>query len=220
MRSFRKAAAIFLLVIGIPITLLAIADIFNPNEPRSEKEDALAAMVLFGLPPAAGGSWILWGMRRDQRNSQADRLRSAFFSQLQAGQGHITVLGFAMATQLTGDVAKAYLNERAREFDADFKVDEGGGISYYFNLGHQGVQALEPEETYDVILQALPMADAQPVVQVAQELTGQSWQAVQALVQAPPQTLATGVSRDVAEVFKQRLEVVGAQIIVALKVDS
>lgn len=41
---------------------------------------------------------------------------------------------FAMAANLTGDAAKRYLDERAKEFEANFEVDEQGGIFYRFPL--------------------------------------------------------------------------------------
>lgn len=39
-----------------------------------------------------------------------------------------------METELDGDAAKAYLDTRAKEFNAAYNVTEEGSFSYYFNL--------------------------------------------------------------------------------------
>jgi len=39
-----------------------------------------------------------------------------------------------MVTGLTGEMAKTYLDERAREFSANFDVDDEGNLFYCFNL--------------------------------------------------------------------------------------
>jgi hypothetical protein len=39
-----------------------------------------------------------------------------------------------MEAQLSATAAQQYLDEKAKEFDADFGVNEEGGIFYYFIL--------------------------------------------------------------------------------------
>jgi serine/threonine-protein kinase len=126
-----------LLTIGLPITLLATLEIFNPKQPPADREGALAALMIFGLPPTALGSWMIWNAQRKQHQRERDRLQTTFYRILQENQGYINTLCFAMETGLNGEQAQAYLNEKAKEFNADYQIGEDGQILYYFNLGKQ-----------------------------------------------------------------------------------
>jgi hypothetical protein len=53
---------------------------------------------------------------------------------LQQNQGRVTVLGFAMHSQLPAVVARQYLDEKAKEFNANFQVNEEGAVSYHFDI--------------------------------------------------------------------------------------
>jgi hypothetical protein len=61
-------------------------------------------------------------------------LRSQFYQILQTNNGRITLLGFAMQSQLPAAEAKEYLDQKAKEFNANFQVNEEGGVSYHFDL--------------------------------------------------------------------------------------
>lgn len=81
----------------------------------------------------AGGLAIgLWGWHRYQRYQQM--LHQLFYEQIQAHQGRISVLEFAMAAQLTGPQARSFLDARARDFFADFEPTEAGDVLYTFRL--------------------------------------------------------------------------------------
>ncbi|GAC1470556.1 MAG: hypothetical protein NVSMB70_15590 [Chamaesiphon sp.] len=54
---------------------------------------------------------------------------------LKENHGHITVLRLTMEAKITASLAKQYLDELAKEFDATFDVSDEGVISYYFALG-------------------------------------------------------------------------------------
>ncbi len=134
MKLSTKIAVGFLLGIGAPIFLLCGTEVFNPKATPSSREDALAAVLLFGLPPTALGSWLLWSHNRRSKQEERDRLRAAFFRLLQENSGHLTVLRFSMETGLEGEAAKVYLDSRAKEFNAAYNITEEGSFSYYFNL--------------------------------------------------------------------------------------
>jgi hypothetical protein len=53
---------------------------------------------------------------------------------LQDNHGRVTVLGFAMQSQLPAAHARQYLDEKAQEFNANFKVNEEGAVSYHFDV--------------------------------------------------------------------------------------
>lgn len=46
----------------------------------------------------------------------------------------MTVLGFAINSQLPATAAKKYLDLKAKEFNGNFDVSEEGNISYYFHI--------------------------------------------------------------------------------------
>jgi len=137
--------------VGLPITLMATVEILSSTEPAQDRQDAMAALILFGLPPSATGGWLIWNAYRQQQQQDRDRLRSAFFHLLRQGNGHLTVLQFAMETGLDGEAARTYLDQRAREFSATFEVTEDGKLFYDFAIS--GIDALSlpatGTETYD-----------------------------------------------------------------------
>lgn len=102
----------------------------NPNV--LEKRETIAAGLLLGLPATVGGGWLLWHNRRQQRLRQAQHLRATFFTLLQAKQGKITPLALAMAANVEGAIATAYLRDRSLDFDATFQVDAEGNVVYCF----------------------------------------------------------------------------------------
>jgi hypothetical protein len=44
------------------------------------------------------------------------------------------LLSFAMQSQLPATEAKEYLDQKAKEFNANFQVNEAGGVSYHFDV--------------------------------------------------------------------------------------
>ncbi|MDF5720205.1 MAG: hypothetical protein PUP91_06890 [Rhizonema sp. PD37] len=90
------------------------------------------ACLLFGLPITGAGSWLAWSLHQQGRREIQQRLQSVFHQQLKLDQGKITVMQFALEAQLTAGIAKQYLDEKAKEFDATFNVSEDGEIYYCF----------------------------------------------------------------------------------------
>jgi ribosomal protein L7/L12 len=224
MRLITKIAAGVLLGIGLPIVLGMGADLANPKS--TNKEGALAAICFFGLGPSALGGWLILGGRRKSEQEEHDRLQTSFFKLLKQGDGRITPLGFAMETGLTGELAKAYLDERAREFSANFDVDEEGNMFYRFNLGGTipesrsnpqpktkrviPGQPIAAYGNFDVILEALPDVHKIAAMRVVRELTGLGYKDVKDLVEAVPTPLTTSVSEAIAQQCKDQLEAIGA----------
>lgn len=60
------------------------------------------------------------------------RLYQCFYACVQANQGRISVLDFAMAADITGPQARAFLDARARDFFAEFEPMAHGDIVYTF----------------------------------------------------------------------------------------
>ena len=220
MKLFTKVMAGVLLGIGLPITLLAVNSLANPNLPPSSKMEATAALVFFGLTPATVGGWLAYSLHQQRQQESRDRLRSTFFRLLQESNGHLTQLWFAMETGLDGEAAKLYLQERAKEFDAAFNVSEQGTISYFFDLGSAYPGLSAATETYDLLLEYVPFNRKSRAGDLIQDLTGwQTHQINQTLRKLPrgPVVLKQGVSKVIAEETRHQFEAIGARLLIVLK---
>lgn len=230
MKLITKLTAGVLLGIGLPIALLAVTDIANPT--AKNKEGAVAALCLFALPSSALGGWLVLGARRKDQQEMSDRLQTAFFKLLKQGDGRITPLSFAMETGLTGAMAKAYLDERASEFGANFDVDDEGNMFYRFNL--EGVslpgssankvqsqkqwlvvgQPIAAQGNFDVILEAVPGVHRIAALKLVRQFTGLGLKDAKELMEAVPTPIVVGVSETIAQQCKKQLEAIGATVMV------
>ncbi|MEO0540519.1 MAG: hypothetical protein AAFZ80_06605 [Cyanobacteria bacterium P01_A01_bin.105] len=83
---------------------------------------------------AALGYWY-WQRRYAHQRQRQNTLNHVFYDLLQAQQGRISVLDFAMQAQLSGTEARQYLDAQARAFSARFEPTPQGDILYIFSLG-------------------------------------------------------------------------------------
>lgn len=135
MKPKKKKRGAVLLSIGGFFLLLAVFGLFDSKHtPQRRISNALGG-ITFGLPLLGLGGWQAWGTYQQQQQEKRDRLQSTFYRLLQENNGQIAALDFAMATQLSAQEAKQYLDEQAKEFDADFTVTQGNGICYQFETG-------------------------------------------------------------------------------------
>mgnify|MGYP006421288813 CR=1 FL=1 len=141
MKLIKKILAGLLLLFGVPFSMFALIEIANPETSAEERENATAALLILTLPSTVAGGWLAWSVVKQNRreaqerqNQEGDRLREVFFDAVRRERGEITVLEFAMEAQISGQDAKQYLDERAKEYDATFNVGEQGEISYKFPL--------------------------------------------------------------------------------------
>jgi hypothetical protein len=84
-------------------------------------------LLLLGL--IGVGLW-LWQRHRQQQQY----LHTVFYDYLQASQGEVSALEFAMAAHVTGQQARAFLDARARDFWADFEPTPQGDVLYRFPM--------------------------------------------------------------------------------------
>jgi hypothetical protein len=98
-----------------------------------KKQSTALGGLMFGIPSLFLGGWLVLGLYGQGKKEERDRLDSTFYRLLKQGNGDITVLLLAMETQLPAAVAKQYLDQKAKEFDATFEVTDNGGIYYHFN---------------------------------------------------------------------------------------
>jgi ribosomal protein L7/L12 len=211
---WQKLAIAVLLTLGLTSTVLAVQRLRDPHQPPSERQELWAALLLLGITPLAGSAWLGRSLQRSAHAAQEQRLRAVFFESLRQSQGRVNVLYFAMQSQLSGDAAKTYLSDRAREFNATFDVDDSGGLTYCFDLGDCRA-ALLPEQstvTYRVVITALPASKHRLVVRTLKQQTGLPWGDVKALVKEIPAIVEANLTLAQAQNYRQRLEADGATV--------
>ncbi|AFZ23155.1 hypothetical protein Cylst_0829 [Cylindrospermum stagnale PCC 7417] len=135
MKILKKIFAGSFLVIGLAILLLGTIDLMDSKETKEDKEGALAAMVVLGLPSTAIGAWIIWSLRQQhqqqlkQFNLEREQL---FLHLLQQEEGEITITKFALSAQISIEEAKQYLDEKAKQLNANFEISDEKGVIYRF----------------------------------------------------------------------------------------
>ncbi|MBD0337381.1 MAG: hypothetical protein ICV62_17985 [Cyanobacteria bacterium Co-bin13] len=138
MKWFLWAASVGLASLGGLLLLLSLTLVSNPQANQEDRDGSLALFV-FAVPPLVGGTGLAWGLYFHQRNAErlrqqaeVEQLQKLFYDLVQRQQGRLTVLQFAAAANLSGTAAKQYLDERAKEFGADFTSEAAGEVTYHF----------------------------------------------------------------------------------------
>ncbi|MFN6485071.1 MULTISPECIES: hypothetical protein [unclassified Nostoc] len=162
MKTAEKLAAGWLLTMGFMFVILSAASVFNKTTMEKSITLPLAwdgsiefsaatntpvidntavERLIFGVPTLTLGTWLALGLYRQSRQEKkainqqvSDRLQSIFYEMLQENHGRVTVLGFAIQSQLPAAHARQYLDQKAKEFNANFKVNEEGAVSYHFDV--------------------------------------------------------------------------------------
>ncbi|BAZ33303.1 hypothetical protein NIES4074_58130 [Cylindrospermum sp. NIES-4074] len=135
MKTLKKVIAGIFLITGLSILLLGTIDLVNPKATKEDKEGSLAAIVLFGLPPTAISTWIIWSLyqQHQQKLEQLNLEREQqFLRLLQQNGGEMTVTNFALSAQISIKDAKLYLDQKAKELGANFEVSDEKGVIYRF----------------------------------------------------------------------------------------
>ncbi len=154
MKLIKKLSAGFLLTLGGICLVSAAYAPFNHEISPEEQRSGMISCLLFGLPLTGAGGWMAWRLYEQGQQEKRDRLRSIFYGLLKQSKGQITLLQFAMEAKLSGTEARQFLDEQAREFDANFEVNEQGEIFYFFNSGAINAQSIAP--SIDTVPPALP----------------------------------------------------------------
>jgi hypothetical protein len=96
----------------------------------------LGTGVLVGLAVSIGLiPLVVIGKQNVTRQKQErERLKTILYRLIQEGSGEITLMRFAMETQLSAEDAQKYLNQQAEAFNATCEVKQEGSISYHFEL--------------------------------------------------------------------------------------
>lgn len=130
----QKLFAGILFSIGFIFLTVTVVSVTTKNPTEKDRSAALGGLIL-GVPAAAGGAWIVWGLRKKNDELQKTRDRQIeiiFLEFMQANKGEISTLNFAIATKLSLEESKQYLDKKAKQLNAEFNVSEDGAISYQF----------------------------------------------------------------------------------------
>jgi hypothetical protein len=211
-----------LMTIGLVVSGLGLMALVLPGQTVEQRTGAIGTLLIFGLPPIVMGGALWYVSQQRDQGREAARRQNAFFRLVQQGKGQITVLDFAIAAKLDGDRAKAYLDDRAREFSANFEVSPTGAVLYCFDtVFSSGLLALPlGESAYDVVLQDYPTRQRQAVETAILRLTDLPEARVKEVLrqaQKRPVAIANGVGQVVAEDLRERLEGLGATVLVILQ---
>ncbi|WP_071518638.1 hypothetical protein [Geitlerinema sp. PCC 9228] len=146
-KLIKKILAGFFLLLGVPLLILCIVFIINPDlagSPPSSTEARtiwVTVLLTIPIPSTAIGSYLVWSIvqqnkREAQREQEKEdqRLRKIFFNLVQQQGGEITVFQFSVAAQISGKLARKYLDKFAGEYNATFRVDNRGNVIYTFIL--------------------------------------------------------------------------------------
>ena len=203
--------------IGLFFGLVAVLGITQPKASPEQQFAAVSVGLLGGVPSTALGSWLLI-QNRDRRNQkERDRLQKVFYRLLKENHGQLNVLRFSMEASISGTDAKAYLDERAREFNAAYNVSEEGKIFYYFDGDFTPLPAAT---AYDIVLQSFPWQNRDRLLNVLQQDMRLERSVLKALLKqakSRPVAIATGVTENRANSLKQKLETCGATVSVVPK---
>ncbi|WP_445633242.1 hypothetical protein NSTC745_04878 [Nostoc sp. DSM 114161] len=139
MRLVKKFLAVCFLFFGVPLSVVMIWDIINPKTTNKEKENAVAALVVVTVPSTIIGGWLSWSLVQQNKKEKALLLESeqkhlqfVFLELVESNSGTITVLQMAKNANISTQKAKEYLDDKAKELDASFEVNENGNILYRF----------------------------------------------------------------------------------------
>lgn len=125
-------------------------------------------LIVFGLLSAMGGLWKYYEQKQEQRQ---ERLNVIFYQTLQEHFGRITTLDLAIAANITGVEAQEFLQQRAKEFGAEFDVTDSGGILFCFtSLSMPDAQSANSQDNHRNFGLSLPKIPKQLPSQ-----TSRSW---------------------------------------------
>lgn len=158
MKTAEKLASGWLLILGFMFLTISAASIIDkkiaskpvyPPIGDSDREYVREASpvdstaiggFVFGLPSVGLGGWLALSLYRQSKNEKKalqqqtdERLQSIFYRMIQENSGRVTLLGFAMQSQIPAPEARDFLDSKAKEFNANFRISEEGAISYHFD---------------------------------------------------------------------------------------
>lgn len=124
----------------------------------------LPFMILAGIGWGIYKVWQYWHQQQQQislnSKEQQDRLTSTLYKLIQQHQGRVSILDFAMTAKISSTEAKDFLDEKAKEFFADFEPTDLGEVLYVFNTLKNNNQAEKNNDQAEMLNQAKIVEDS------------------------------------------------------------
>jgi hypothetical protein len=119
--------------------MVAVDVVMDAEETAAKKRSTFLGLVFLAAPPAAVGGVIVHSLRQSHhyqqataKDQQAAQLKQTFYQLVEAQGGAVTVFQFAKAADVDAQIARAYLDEQATAFNANFEVGDNSEIIYRF----------------------------------------------------------------------------------------
>jgi hypothetical protein len=141
MKWFKLSLSALFIPFGLLCLLIIATSHLDPKASREEKVDITVGGLIMGLPSLLLGGGLVFNVyqqeqrkKRQQAETKNQHLQGVFYQLVTENEGKLSVLKFAMATHLSSQEAQEYLDQKAKEFNANFEVDEKGNIFYHFSI--------------------------------------------------------------------------------------
>lgn len=135
-----KSLVVTTLSLGFVFLLSSTNIVFQKNPTEEDKSDAWEAFVI-GIASTSFGGWLIWDAREKDRQQleQAKKdflleLDSIFLEQIQASQGNISYISFAIAAKISLEESQQYLDRKSVQLNSILNIDDDGATSYHFSL--------------------------------------------------------------------------------------
>lgn len=183
---------------------------------------ALAIMIPI-LGGGAVGYWIWkqWKQEQCQQQRRQAKIDATFYQLLRQQQGRISVLDFAMHTQLNGVSAQAYLNLQAQALSAYYETTPHGDVVYVFNLaGVQSVASQHRVPPAEVTWAYAEQARAEQVHRAKAQAAWANAKQIRTLHQISRQAASTQPPRQASVTQKDMPERIQAGYIAITEIDN
>ncbi|MEM9149941.1 MAG: hypothetical protein AAGB19_05755 [Cyanobacteria bacterium P01_F01_bin.3] len=124
----------FGLLLGFLCLGRAVETALDKESVRQNKRETITVGILLGLPTSVGALWMMSSLEGERRLAYSQRLQALFYKALQANNGRIDAIQFAMLAEVSLGEAQRCLDAWAGPMNADFDIDEAGVVVYCFEL--------------------------------------------------------------------------------------
>ena len=140
MKLLTKVSAGLLLSFGSIFLMHVTVEALSTNnnkatqQQKQEMADRAFAGLALGLSGVSFGSCLILSLKKQNQRQLTSHLQSTFYRLVEEERGQISLLRFAKEAEISGEVAKLFLDSKAKEFNATFDHGRNGGVYYHFHL--------------------------------------------------------------------------------------
>lgn len=135
-----------LLTVGLVSLLIGVSPVFDKNKNPDNAKIIFGGMAIGFICLGLSG-YFIWNNQQKQKSEKEkiSYLRKAFLELIEATDGRITILEFVShitrlgETEISGDEARLFLEQMAREFDGGYNFTDFGNTIYFFETSKSNV---------------------------------------------------------------------------------